>query len=49
MRPSITGALLILSSRRIAIFRPMLSPVMRSEMEAPCRSNSKETSGRPVC
>ena len=49
MRPSMTGALLILSSRRMAILRPMLSPVICSEIAAPWRSNSNETSGRPVC
>ena len=48
MRLLITGALLIFSSRRIAILRPMLSPVMRSEIAAPWWSNSNDTSGRPV-
>jgi len=32
MRPSMTGALLMVSSRRMAILRPMLSPVIFSEI-----------------
>ena len=48
MRLLMTGAVLIRSSRMIAIFRPMLSPVSRSEIAAPWWSNSYETSGRPV-